>query len=86
MYGVKLGLAHAFCGKLPALAAAPGMHDQRQCNDTIGNEHPEVFPDGCVTKQVLPRIWRHNKQQVKEDAPYQGLAVGSTADGRPAGS
>ena len=59
-----------FCGGfrlLPFLDAAPGVHDQSQGDNAVGNEYAEILADGGVAEKVLPGGRRHNEQQVEQD-------------------
>ena len=60
------------------------MHNQRQRNHAVGNEHAEVFADRRVAKEVLGRRRRDDEQQVEQDTAQQRLAVGRAPDARAA--
>ena len=83
------GLCLAACperaGRLLAAAIlAPRMHDQRQRNHAVADEHAEILADGRVAEEVLAGRRGENEHQVEQHAADERLRIGRADHGSAA--
>ena len=83
--GLRLTACPERAGRLLAAAIlAPRMHDQRQRNHAVADEHAEILADGRVAKEVLARRRGEDEHQVEQHAADERLRVGRADHGSAA--